>query len=248
MRKVAPDAEITDEAERMILKALAKDPEQRQQSMEEFHRDLQKCYGQLRFRRTLRTPTTMSAAGPQTAATIPLINKKKKKQQQQPPGAGSAAGEAESLNLGARVRPPTPPLPGLPLNARSPILLTKKKPHRPATVPPSERTAQGMGGTGHPGQGATPPATAAPESPEPPPLGPFDDTPLGANAITREIPKEGVGSTVYATPPMARCPWRRRERRQVMEMAGTASPRGRRVDGSARPCPWERIRFGRMHG
>jgi serine/threonine-protein kinase len=64
MSEVAPDAEITSEAERMILKALSKDPDLRQQTMEEFHRELQGCYGQLRFRRTMRTPT---AGGPLVA-------------------------------------------------------------------------------------------------------------------------------------------------------------------------------------
>ncbi|MEP6653726.1 MAG: hypothetical protein ABJA82_10225, partial [Myxococcales bacterium] len=171
-------------------------------SMEEFHRDLQKCYGHLRFRRTLRTPTTMSSNGQQTAATIPLINKKKQQQQQQPsvlssvagaiPAAlrldGSSPGALESGNVAVRLRGPTPPLPGLPLNAGSPILLTKKKAPRPGTHIPFERTNMGVGGTTNPNGPAAP-------------LGPLDDTPLGPNAITREIPKEGLGSTVYSTPP-----------------------------------------------
>jgi len=75
LRQVAPDTEITDEAERTILRALAKDPDLRQQTMEEFHRDLQKCYGSVRFRRTLRTPTTMSIEG--AGAPIPLTKKKR---------------------------------------------------------------------------------------------------------------------------------------------------------------------------
>lgn len=215
MRKVAPDAEITDDAERMILKALAKDPEQRQQSMEEFHRDLQKCYGHLRFRRTLHTPTTMSISGQQTAATIPLVNKKKPQQQppqqQQPPVLSSVAGAnpaaprldgsspdaLESGNVAVRVRMPTPPLPGLPLKPGSPILLTKKKPPRPAPVIASERTNLGMGGTTNPNV----PAAATPGSTGAARLGPLDDTPPAPTAITREIPKEGLDSTVYATPP-----------------------------------------------
>ena len=42
--------------------------------MEEFRRDLRKCYGQVRFRRTLKTPK----AQPPTAAVtvIPLTKKK----------------------------------------------------------------------------------------------------------------------------------------------------------------------------
>ena len=142
MRKIAPDAEITEDAERMILKALAKDPDQRQQSMEEFHRDLQKCYGQLRFRRTLKTPTINTPA----VITIPLTKRK------QPPGAAGAipnvivtwGGSSELEITPVRARAPTPPLPGLPLNATVPILLTRKKGPRPESDA-AESTNLGMG-------------------------------------------------------------------------------------------------------
>jgi serine/threonine-protein kinase len=43
-----PNVEITAEAESLILKALRQNP---YQTMEEFHDDLQRCYGQTRFRR-----------------------------------------------------------------------------------------------------------------------------------------------------------------------------------------------------
>jgi serine/threonine protein kinase len=216
MRKVAPDAEITDEAERMILKALAKDPEQRQQSMEEFHRDLQKCYGQLRFRRTLRTPTTMSSNGQQTAATIPLINRKKPQQPAPAPASvpgaipaalrldGSSSGQLDSSSsstVSVRLRAPTPPLPGLPLNATPPILLTRKKPARRAAGLASERTNLGLGGTTNPNPNPNHPAAAGPGWTGAARLGPLDNTPLSPNAITREIPEEGMGSTAYSTPP-----------------------------------------------
>jgi serine/threonine-protein kinase len=48
-----PRVEITPEAERVIMKALAKKPERRYQSMEELNADLHRCYGQIRFRRPL---------------------------------------------------------------------------------------------------------------------------------------------------------------------------------------------------
>ena len=51
--------EITIEAEQLIMKALAKDPRQRHQSMEEFYEELQRCYGSVRYRRSLeQSPIT----------------------------------------------------------------------------------------------------------------------------------------------------------------------------------------------
>ncbi|HEX2660163.1 MAG TPA: protein kinase [Polyangia bacterium] len=121
MHDVAPQAEITDETERMILKALAKDPDQRQQSMEEFHRDLQKCYGQVRFRRTLKTPTsTVPSVG-----AIPLTKKKAPS-----PGAiptGLRSGQSASIEIETQVIAPPPA-------DSTPILLTKKKAPRPASA------------------------------------------------------------------------------------------------------------------
>lgn len=104
-RDIAPDAEITDEAEQLILKALSKDPDLRQQTMEEFHRDLQRCYGQVRFRRIVSVPlpqTVQSAPRP----PIPLTRKKAPQPPVPAPGSSAATG-------------------------RPPILLTKKKPPRP---------------------------------------------------------------------------------------------------------------------
>jgi serine/threonine protein kinase len=51
-RQRAPSAEITAEAEKLIMKALAKDPERRYQSMEELVEELQSCYGAVRYRRS----------------------------------------------------------------------------------------------------------------------------------------------------------------------------------------------------
>ena len=110
LHDVAPDAEITEETEIMIRKALAKDPEQRQQSMEEFHRDLQKCYGQVRFRRTLRTP----------GGQAPVIALTKKKA----PAADAKTPVVIEMEAGipSPMMPSTTPLPG-----EGPILLTKRK-------------------------------------------------------------------------------------------------------------------------
>src|SRR6266540_4414518 len=52
-RTRAPNIEITPEAEHLIMKALHKDPRQRHQSMEELYEELQRCYGSVRYRRSL---------------------------------------------------------------------------------------------------------------------------------------------------------------------------------------------------
>jgi serine/threonine protein kinase len=156
MHDVTPDAEVTEDAERMILKALAKDPNHRQQSMEEFHRDLQKCYGQLRFRRTVRTPTVLTPPTP----TIPLTKKKLRQSQPGPDdvtprvtASGLIAIEIDSE--ASRPRLTTPRLPGLPTNLGSPILLTKKK-LRPSL--------EGSSLNGQPPDAVAPQPTPAPES------------------------------------------------------------------------------------
>jgi eukaryotic-like serine/threonine-protein kinase len=50
-RRARPDAEITEAAERFILKALAKRPEDRQQTMDDLRTELQTCYGSVAYRR-----------------------------------------------------------------------------------------------------------------------------------------------------------------------------------------------------
>jgi eukaryotic-like serine/threonine-protein kinase len=107
-REKAPGIEITPEAERLIMKALAKDPLQRHQTMEELFNDLQQCYGSVRYRRQLemRPPEPIplqkvKRPSPLAAATIPADT------------VGGAQGAAPAP-------PPAPP----------PILLTKKKERR----------------------------------------------------------------------------------------------------------------------
>jgi serine/threonine-protein kinase len=54
-RQVAPHLEITESAERLILRTMAKDPDKRHQSMDEFRAELQDCYGSISFRRNHRS-------------------------------------------------------------------------------------------------------------------------------------------------------------------------------------------------
>ena len=50
-RRARPDAEITEAAEKLILKALSKRPEERQQNMDDLRSELQHCYGSIAYRR-----------------------------------------------------------------------------------------------------------------------------------------------------------------------------------------------------
>jgi eukaryotic-like serine/threonine-protein kinase len=109
-RARAPGIEITPEAEALIMKALHKDPRQRHQSMEELYEELQRCYGSVRYRRSLE-----NVAGP-----IPLQKVKR-------PGSGPFS---EPI---ARV---TPPQSMQSVRAErtdsggAPILLTRRKERR----------------------------------------------------------------------------------------------------------------------
>jgi eukaryotic-like serine/threonine-protein kinase len=60
-RQRAPGIEITPEAESLIMKALAKDPLKRHQSMEELHEELQRCYGSVRYRRSIERSVAQGA-------------------------------------------------------------------------------------------------------------------------------------------------------------------------------------------
>jgi len=50
-REVAPHLEITEGAERVILRAMNKSPDKRHQSMDEFRAELQTCYGSIAYKR-----------------------------------------------------------------------------------------------------------------------------------------------------------------------------------------------------
>ena len=51
--ETAPHQEITSAADDLILKAIAKDPGQRYQTMDELRADLQRCYGSVAFKRNV---------------------------------------------------------------------------------------------------------------------------------------------------------------------------------------------------
>jgi serine/threonine-protein kinase len=108
-RTRAPGIEITVEAEQLIMKALSKDPRQRQQSMEELYEELQRCYGSVRYRRSL--DVRAAAEGP-----IPLQRVKR-------PGSGPFS---EPI---ARVTPPEFRTASIGIG-NGPILLTRRKERR----------------------------------------------------------------------------------------------------------------------
>ena len=50
--EVSPNSEVTPMAEALIMRAMAKDPNDRYQSFDEFRVDLQNCYGSIGYRRS----------------------------------------------------------------------------------------------------------------------------------------------------------------------------------------------------
>jgi serine/threonine protein kinase len=134
-RKKAPKLEITDEAERLIMKALSKDPRRRQQSMEELVRELQQCYGSVRYRRAMQAPPQdkeITRPGP-----IPL--QKVKRPNTDPAGSVTTPPGTFALRPNPASTPPSPP-PGISWG-NQPILLTKRKERssKDAPAPPTER-------------------------------------------------------------------------------------------------------------
>jgi serine/threonine-protein kinase len=110
-RTRAPGIEITVEAEQLIMKALAKDPRLRQQSMEELFDELQRCYGSVRYRRSLEVRSAPESP-------IPLHRVKR-------PGSGPFS---EPI---ARVTPPEFRTDGIGFGSNAgPILLTRRKERR----------------------------------------------------------------------------------------------------------------------
>ena len=118
-RDRAPGIEITPEAEQLIMKALSKDPLRRQQSMEELHEELQRCYGSVRYRRSIER----SAA--EAAAAVKRTNAQASGMIGTPPGTPQVRNDG-----------PSPGAAGAP-----PILLTRKKERPRRTTLPLELQA-----------------------------------------------------------------------------------------------------------
>jgi serine/threonine-protein kinase len=163
-RERAPDIEITEEAEHLIMKALSKDPRQRHQSMEEVFDELQQCYGSVRYRRSLES----------RPAPIPLQKVKLRVSGPLPVGGttpGPLAGAATPPPGVPSLRPgsATPPGAGaaVPAPARAadsqPILLTRRK-DRKRTLPMD----LGIG------EDATPPAAPTAAAPQVTPVPPSE--------------------------------------------------------------------------
>jgi serine/threonine-protein kinase len=117
------NVEITDEAERVMLKALHKKPAQRYQSMEELGRDLGGCYGRVRFRRPVQAPDGNFES---LRAPIPLTPDKVKRRPNPTDGAvpqGLRTTPSAQILVGER--PPSGP---------APMLLTKRKSGRHDTL------------------------------------------------------------------------------------------------------------------
>jgi eukaryotic-like serine/threonine-protein kinase len=128
------NVEISDEAERVILKALHKRPAQRYQSMEEFGRELQQCFGRVRFRRPVQVPGVSFES---LRAPIPLTPDKVKRRPHPTDGA---------IPQGLRTTPSAQILIGdRPQSGSGPLLLTKRKSGRHdtlAAVPVVDETSE----------------------------------------------------------------------------------------------------------
>jgi eukaryotic-like serine/threonine-protein kinase len=77
-RQRCPSAEITAEAERTILRALAKRPADRYQTMVDLHRDLERCYGSVKFKRMLEALPPGAASFESLRRPIPLTQVKRR--------------------------------------------------------------------------------------------------------------------------------------------------------------------------
>jgi serine/threonine-protein kinase len=140
-----PEAEITPEAERTLMRALDKEPGRRYQTMSELNADLQRCYGSIRFRRSVQVlPAGVSAQSLRRPIPLTQVKRRSPEAPPTPPGTPVPAGGA-------------PPLASPPQRTPMPILLTRRKSGRHATLPPA------------PDGETTPAAAARPTPPAKPP-------------------------------------------------------------------------------
>jgi eukaryotic-like serine/threonine-protein kinase len=121
-RQRCPEAEITQEAEQTITRALAKRPADRYQTMTDLHRDLERCYGSVKFRRMLDALPEGATGFESMRKPIPLTQVKRRPESpppaERPPEPGSQpiqltrrkSGRHKTLPMGTTVAmPPRPP-------------------------------------------------------------------------------------------------------------------------------------------
>jgi serine/threonine-protein kinase len=146
-RQRAPGIEITPDAEHLIMKALAKDPLKRHQTMDELREELQSCYGSVRYRRTMERAAQEGQMPPgrrhQVAGTILT-----------PTGTPQLRNDGTSPGAAGA---------GSPGAAGGPILLTRRKERKRTTLPMEL-------GRGDPADQKTPPPVALKPVVTPPPV------------------------------------------------------------------------------
>jgi serine/threonine-protein kinase len=120
-----PRVEITPEAERVITKSLAKNPEHRYQTMDELNVDLHRCYGEIRFRRPIHPSAQTSFEA--MRKTIALTPDKMKRR----------TTAEHAITPQARPTPSSPQPVGDPAAATTtgPVRLTRRKSGRHQTLP-----------------------------------------------------------------------------------------------------------------
>ncbi len=112
-RRRNPRVEITTDSERVILRAMAKDPDRRYQNMEELNVDLQECYGSVRFKRRDQVIPIGASFDSLRTKPVALTPDKMKR----------------------RDTPPPPAAPSKRPSGSGPVPLTKKKSERHKTLP-----------------------------------------------------------------------------------------------------------------
>jgi hypothetical protein len=124
-RRARPEAEITDAAEKLILKALSKRPEDRQQNMDELRLELQSCYGSVAYRRDAQRMGVEEAKLSQDLVEWMTLEKTRVKNDTAPEGAsgGERPPERPGGSPGLKPAPVDDP-------SASAMILAKKEPPR----------------------------------------------------------------------------------------------------------------------
>jgi serine/threonine-protein kinase len=118
--RFAPEAEITPAADRLILRALSKEPGERQQSMDELRAELAGCHGSVAFRRDSQRIAGASdgAAGPRRRRLTDELDAWLRAEREKMERARRAS-EAEPAAAAEPTEPDAP---------EEPLLLTQRKP------------------------------------------------------------------------------------------------------------------------